>query len=464
MRSRLPGSRAVRLAAWAGFACLVVAVAGLGLRTREYDRYLLHDPAADVTLPFEPGSARCVKARVDARGFHWPDAGVDWHTALLELRVHTRWSGRLRDPGLAVVAGDIAVRQYFERGVRGRRFVNLSAFAARPPVPGQGLAITGTDLRWDEGPACLWLFDDPEPGGPTLVVAPHPDDGEIAAFSFYARPDTWVVTLTAGEASLKAYPSIGADPEAQRAFVGQLRAWDSLVVPFFGGVPPARALQLGYPDGRLEELWSEPARTLAADAAPRELNLSPLRLPARTALSGQSLVADLRFLLERLAPATVIAPHPLTEGHPDHRAAAFALARALDESGWRRGRLLLYTARAASDWHFPAGDDGAEVGLPPWFGQGPLGQRVRSVPLPLPQRERKRLALQAMHDLGLPPPRVDGAWALARRQAGEWYGLALRPDRSYFRRAVRPSEVFFAIDAERVPDYFASFAGSGAAR
>ena len=34
-----------------------------------------------------------------------------------------------------------------------------------------------------------------------LVVAPHPDDAEIAAFGFYADTRAMVVTVTAGDAS-----------------------------------------------------------------------------------------------------------------------------------------------------------------------------------------------------------------------------------------------------------------------
>lgn len=443
----------------------MTALAGLGLRAWEYSRFVSHDPAADAAIPFDPALARCVTVEVAADGLRWPRVDGRWDAALLELRVRSHLAGRVRDPGLVVGAGDGALRQHFERGVRGRRFVNLSALAAARPRPGESLALAGLGLGWETGPTCLWLFDNPVVEGSTLVVAAHPDDAEIAAFSFYSRSDTWVVTLTAGEASRKAHPPVGSDAAAQRAFVGRLRSWDSLVVPFLGGVPPARTLQLGYADGSLAALRAAPEQPQPAGEARqaelrgyRALNLSPLALPAREAATWHALVADLRFLVAALRPATVVAPHPLVEAHPDHRVAALAVAEALRANDWRGGRLLLYTARPASSWHFPEGDRDAEVGLPPWFAPERLGQRVVSRPLSVADRERKHLALRSMHDLGLPAPAADTPLALVRRQADEWYGLLFRPDRSYFRRAVRPSEVFFAIDAEQVPEYFARFA------
>ena len=49
-----------------------------------------------------------------------------------------------------------------------------------------------------------------------------------------------------------------AQPYAQRD--SEMRVWDSLTIPQFGGVPPERAINLCLPDGRLREMYLHPDR------------------------------------------------------------------------------------------------------------------------------------------------------------------------------------------------------------
>ena len=52
-----------------------------------------------------------------------------------------------------------------------------------------------------EGRNCISVVRIDRDDERVLVVAPHPDDAEIAAFGFYADTRAMVVTVTAGDAS-----------------------------------------------------------------------------------------------------------------------------------------------------------------------------------------------------------------------------------------------------------------------
>ena len=46
---------------------------------------------------------------------------------------------------------------------------------------------------------------------PMLVLAPHPDDAEIAAFGLYANRNATIVTVTTGNAGPRSYEAMFTD-------------------------------------------------------------------------------------------------------------------------------------------------------------------------------------------------------------------------------------------------------------
>ena len=80
-----------------------------------------------------------------------------------------------------------------------------------------------------------------------MVIAPHADDAELAAYGLYSQADeTWIVTLTAGEIEAEHYQQMGLSSVEASRLKGRLRAWDSIAVPRWAGVPAAHCVQLGY--------------------------------------------------------------------------------------------------------------------------------------------------------------------------------------------------------------------------
>lgn len=151
-----------------------------------------------------------------------------------------------------------------------------------------------------------------------MVIAPHADDAELAAYGLYSRADeSWVVTLTAGEIEAEHYQQMGlAKAEAAR-LKGRLRAWDSIVVPRWAGVPESRCIQLGYFCLQLPAMQAapdQPAASREADLADirvfRQFNPFPLPGDRDGAPTWHNLLADLRALLELAKPEVLVMPHP----------------------------------------------------------------------------------------------------------------------------------------------------------
>lgn len=424
-------------------------------------------PRADYGYRLESTGAVAHQVELDADGFAWPP-DLRGDTTLLELELDR---ARRRQPGIRVRRGDIELHQVFEDGARGLRFLDLSPLLRAGAAAGR-VTLEADGVRWQLGPARLFTFHNPAAADlgslRVLVVAPHPDDAEIAAFGVYSSTDSDVVTVTSGDAGDQGFGVLYEDPGEHYRVKGWIRTWDSITVPFYGGVEPGRARNLGYYDATLRDLWLERPDAVeplyAALERPglyRELNLDPA-LEARVfAATWPSLVADLAAELERVRPRVVVAPHPLLDRHRDHQFTTLALLDAL--ASWDGDcELWLYTNHAIENESWPLGPRTAMAGLPPWSGGDLYYSRIYSHPLASEDRRRKLVALEAMHDLRSFDLRDGTADAGSTRERE----LATRYD--YFRRAPRPNELFFVAtrdDAARLRAFVLERAGrSGSER
>jgi LmbE family N-acetylglucosaminyl deacetylase len=361
------------------------------------------------------------------------------------------------EPCLEVTLGEVSEQQCFERGARGRRYVLL------PPATGESphaVRLHGRHLGWDAQGARVVSFEAPRlDGARVLVLASHPDDAEIAAFGLYASQEAYVATMTAGNYVDGLYGGLGLDAQAQDELRGEVRVWDSLVVPQLGGVPPERTVNLGYRTYTLKAFYE----AAHAAASPPSEPLGPYRQGAvQTLLGGRpatadwaSLVADLMALIEATRPEVIVAPHPALDDHTDHQFTTIALLEALQALDDRSTTLLLYTNHHVLAEHYPYGPSTALVTLPPWFG-GTRFAGVLSYRLDEAAQLRKLFALEAMHDLRAPPLRLTtgaptGVLWERLKQAAELVRRDPFGDYSYFRRAVRPNELYFVYPPEARP-------------
>lgn len=443
---------------WVLILGILVAVSAAFLEYQRRSGLYWYDVGDNYTYSFAHGAAKEIQLQISSNGFTLPPIDADWDTAVLPLQVESTRLGYWFEPYIEIRSGDSVSTQYLDRGAQGRRYL---VFSPRLLRSNQAVSMTGVHLSWPDQGRELLLFSTPQvTSGRVLVIAPHPDDAEIAAFGLYSANDAYVATVTTGDYLDDAYRHLEPDPTDRRALRGQVRTWDSLVVPTWGGVPSNRVVNLGYSNSSLHELFETRNDGHEKTATPK-YDPNRFRGGAIDEMLGgrhaqptwNSLVADLRMLIETVRPDTIIAPHPAMDAAPDHQFTTIALLEALAESGDQRALLLLYTNHHVLAEYYPFGPSESAIVLPPWFEDEPAFGGVFSYPIDPELRQRKLFALDDMHDLRAAPRVVIGQDPLERflhRVAAVVDNLRRNPldTYSYYRRAVRENELFFVYKPE----------------
>src|ERR1700722_6495096 len=375
--------------------------------------------------------------------FTWPRTAAQWDTALLEVR---SW-GAEHDPYVEVSVGGFRIQQYLDANAVGVRWLNLSGLHEQL-AGGAEVIIRTHAVTLGAETATLRLFDNHlDLQQRILVIAPHPDDAEIAAFGLYADRQASVVTVTAGNAGDMNYQASVSDPAEHYAFKGYLRAVDSVTIPWQGNIPPERTANLGYFDGQLDAMYQAPRQTFSevyganTDVALyRRANLSKLVSSTARSNSWQHMVEDFVEVLRKVNPGIVVMADPRLDTHPDHEFTSVALVQALEQ--WQGNPIfLLYTNHADAD-HYPYGPAGTAVSLPPSEGHVSV-QKIYSHPTAHALQIRKLFALESMHDLRPSPDEqiTCSAATIAHRP-----DYPRNPEEDYFRRAPRANELFFVFN------------------
>jgi LmbE family N-acetylglucosaminyl deacetylase len=440
-------------------AFLIVGIcAGSALHAQTSERPATQSRSIDGdTFRFRDDGGRVLTVPLTATdnvvGMTWPEVPLgSWDTAL--LRVEVTASADRPTPYVEVASGAGSDRQYFRSGDAGPRWLNLS-FLRGALTGGTRVSLRGEGVAVAAGEATLRLFGNSvNLSGTILVLAPHPDDAEIATFGVYANRNATIVTVTTGNAGQRSYQSVFEDVPDLYHFKGRLRLIDSITVPWLGGIAPTRTFNMGYFDARLADMHDNPGKTVpemySANAdigAYLKYNIGSL-LPKRSRASTWAhLVEDLETVLKKVKPAVILAPHPQLDSHRDHQFTTIALAEALTR--WKKAvTLLLYTNHADQN-RYPYGPAGTVASLPPPMPRDVLLDRVYSHPVSPEAQRLKLFALESMHDLRVSPSRL--------------YQLVIGDDRvreperqdpgdgvSYLRRGPRSNEIFFVYSQDSV--------------
>jgi LmbE family N-acetylglucosaminyl deacetylase len=434
-----------------------VGALAIALRHHAYTRQISYDPRQNCILGMAGPAIENILLLQEKRGFVLPpaDGAV---SGLVELKVRASLAGRLADPAIEIRAAGFHDVQYLERGARGTRFLNVSRML-ESKADGRRVYLKGRGLRWGSVKGLHRCKERPRSQDRVLVVAPHPDDAEIAAFGLYADTRSTVVTLTAGDASDRYQSSACPWLTLSRSTVAALRVWDSLTVPQLGGVAPERAINLCMPDGRLSEMYRLPDRDFRTQEpdvpdfpALRQMNRSAL-VQGGAECSWKMLVDDLARIVADVSPTIVVAPHPRLDPHPDHLFTTVAIIQALQAAGLTVPRLYLYTVHNRRSELWPFGPAGSGVALLPILpDDGLCASAFYSHRLSGERQRQKFVALEAMHDVrDVQWPAPSSHQQTGRRVAAELralvHGMGRMPT-SYLRRAVRPDEWFFMTSLE----------------
>jgi LmbE family N-acetylglucosaminyl deacetylase len=436
-----------RLAGLAALLLMVAAAVCLAwvaqLRSTAYH----YDVTRDTPYDFTRSGARRIDAELRDGRLQLAAKDAPGDVLIVALRIQATLFGRWFEPRIEIDGAGTTFVQAFERGGSGLRYVNLSSFPG-----GSTIRMRGRYLKiGDQTVAIYRLHSDVDPAQQRiLVISPHPDDAEIAAFGLYAQRDAYIVTIAAGEGGQAGPFSAfaGADACLEK---GRTRAWNSVTIPMLGGLGRERSANLGYFDGTLQAMKADPAAEIdSVKSGARELGVfrrteaSDLIIsqPGRIA-SWQNLVQDLEYVIQRVQPDLIVTPYPRLDAHPDHRMATVALIEALQHLQWRHGSLLLYTNHCASSESYPYGQSGDIVSLPPGI-EGIAFDGILSNSLSSDAQARKRIALDAENDLRAAQPAESFAGA-ARFFKQQLAAAFVDSDESYARRAVRANELFFEV-------------------
>ncbi len=436
-------------------ALCVIGLLGLALRAARVRRGLyFYDVKADSVYDFSRTQAREVAAQIHNGKLLLPPKARPGDSVFAALRIRATLLGHWLEPRVEIDAGDQQLAQAFERGGAGLRYINLSGLEVERET---AVRLEGKYLHIpDQAVTLYYISSDLDLDRQRiLVVSPHPDDAEIAAFGLYSNRDAYVVTVTAGESGTTEELGSFVVFDGANAYLekGKTRAWNSVTVPMLGGVPIQRTANLGYFDETLQAMQRQPTVPVtsvhtAADSLDAFGQAASEQLMTPRVARGatwNNLVEDLAHAIEHVNPDIIVTPYPRLDGHPDHQLSTVALLEALRKLAWTRGSLLLYTNHSVSSFGYPYGPAGDVVSLPPG-GSGVLFDGLLSTPLNPHQQQRKRVALDAMNDLR--PGFPSNSPVNAMRQLLRTLKIALSADdQSYFRRAVRRNELFFEVRA-----------------
>jgi LmbE family N-acetylglucosaminyl deacetylase len=388
-------------------------------------------------------------------------------THIIKAKIKSTPSGYFLDPYIEIsVQSNIngsenegqnqPVRQYFERNLAGSRYLNVSHLCVgTAPTT---LRITGHHCTIAQQ-LTLKSFTNPEiDNKKILVIAPHADDAELAAFGLYSQQNSFIATLTAGEIGAGFYEPLTGNKVAASRLKGRLRAWDSIMVPQWGGIEATNTLQLGYFCMTLEQMWQHqdvPVASRTADLTTtqyfRTFNSMPLRSDHDGAPTWQNLVQDLSEILQQFQPDIIVTPHPVMDPHRDHRFATMACIQAVEQTGLDAHNFLLYANHYQFTDMFPFGLSASIAALPPQFSTT-SGMKVFSSPLDQQLQQDKLAAITMMHDLQTP---IGAKKKLRQYMQHIFLGRDISPygDDEYLRTAVRQNELFYHVDLAQLKQF-----------
>jgi LmbE family N-acetylglucosaminyl deacetylase len=391
-------------------------------------------------------------------GFRWPAKKTSWDTAFLKITVRSGWMDVFFKPFIGVSYGNKRRRQYFEKTAQGIRYLDLSSLVEHAPALSSSdkIMLEGHHCSWIQGPTELYRFQNQDPHkARILVISPHPDDAELAAFGFFEGKDAYIITITAGEEGKFKYARFFPNEKEHALFQGTVRTWDSLTVPFWGEIMPEKCFNLGYFDHTLKDMFQNPSRKMSSIYAGtsdlrtyRQYNTSSLLSKDVTDAAWNNLVTDLSQLLTTIAPDIIVTPNPLMDGHPDHEYSTIALLEAIQKAGIKKGALYLYTVHDSFTQQWPFGKAKSLVSLPPYFSGLPFFEKIYVENLSSKSFTKKYFAFDDLHSLRSvyflsPNQYCYAVTAFLQSFYIQWKSAI------FMRKFLRNQELFFVVPVER---------------
>jgi LmbE family N-acetylglucosaminyl deacetylase len=330
-------------------------------------------------------------------------------------------------------------KHYFEYGAKGVRYINVSHTAIK-----------------NESTQLYGYKNSIKNSKKILILAPHADDAEIAAFGLYKNThDVTIVTTTMGENGICNYCDIYNNDKTKQAFKkAELRVLDALSIPLLGNIEVTKCLTLGYFGSTLQWMSQNREKKASSEIKDitdmnqfRKVSHSNIVLPLKVEPTYNSFFNDLKSVIEQGEYDIIITPHPSIDSHPDHKYTTLTLIDVLQKSN-SKADLLLYTNHLKLSETYPIGEMNSSITLPP-NRENFYFDSIFSFGLDKDLQIDKFFALEAIHDLR------DSLIQISIKRAYKHFSRLLRrklagKDKSYYKRAIRANELFFVVKNKNI--------------
>jgi hypothetical protein len=414
-----------------------------------------YNPRQDYNYQFNPRFVKTIPVEMKGNHLNLQQWHGEYNTAFLEITIHSTLKGFFSEPGVMMISGKDTVFQNFECRTKGIRYLNISQFVQKGAAD---IEFKFFGCKPNKTPVKMMAFRNEDPAkARILILAPHPDDAEIAAYGLYATnsKNCFIATVTAGDAGSMKYDELYSDSITQYVEKGKLRVWNSITVPLLAGIAPEKALNLGYFDASLKLMNQDTTKhgfSLYIKTDDINLfrsdnckNLDRLSPPSS---DWRSLVNDMKCLLLKVHPTVVVSAYPALDWHFDHKFTAIAFLQAMKELRYDSCQLWLYTNHLPLTEMYPDGKQGSAITLPPCFTNNQiLFDKICSFPLSKTLQADKVIALDAMNDLR-PDTQYRNTRASWVQFKDNFFNKLYYKENDYFRRSVRSNEFFFVFEPE----------------
>jgi LmbE family N-acetylglucosaminyl deacetylase len=373
-------------------------------------------------------------------------------TFLIEVIIESGTLGKVFDPFVEISFRQRTIKQYFERGAKGLRYINISQLMVGIEIERSiTLEVKLGYCKISQSSCRLFAFENPDfKRKKVMIIAPHADDAELTAYGLYSDcKDVMIVTITAGETESEPLLDVYDDIESASCAKGRLRALDSVTAAVWGGINSGNVVSLGYFCQTLQEMAAKPQVAVRSKTANtgdtgafRIFNTVRLQTDGDGKATWSNLISDLRELVAHFEPEVIVTPHPQLDPHADHIYATKAVLQSV------RGidtitDFLFYANHLHYTDQYPFGPVHTPISLPPNFNEL-IQCSFYSHPLDMARQRDKVFALEVMHDL---KPQID--W---KKKLRRWLqaGLVDRPmvkygEDDYFRKMIRSNEIFYRV-------------------
>jgi len=377
----------------------------------------------------------------------------DKDTIFLEVIVKPTLIGEILQPYVTIKSKDKELKNYFEIGAKGKRYITLSSFKNS-----KSIKLTPHFCKLGKTKKLISFKNTPLKDKKILILATHPDDAELSSFALYSKyhKNVFVLTLSGGDAGENNYDELYQD-QILNSYLEKtkLRVINSFAVPFIGGVDINQSLNLCYFDFTFKQMYKNPNKTIKSlytnmyeTTFFRRYNASKLIHNLDTTKNNwNSLVKDIKYILTYFKPDIIITPHPKLDIHPDHRYSTVALFQAIKELKLNNLKLYMYAVHFKEGEHYPVGDTYSTMPLPP-STKALKFNSIYTYTLTKKEQIEKFLALESINDI-----RYDTQYLTLKGSAKSALKHIIKRifwanDLSYFRRGVRSEELFFVIDSK----------------